>query len=172
MIKASVFFALFLAAACNDADADADDSRMGVPPKETTAGEITDTSFAGVTAFLDEGRYKTWTADPAVHDDLGPHGKVRNFFNAVALTSVRAKAAEHPVGAIIVKELYKADGVTLKGHALEAKTKAGASGDTWLFYERLGASDPNPYYGMGHPTCTGCHGSGIDFVRAEAPVVP
>jgi len=149
---------------CSKSD-DGDDSPESKPPTVGSIGEITDTSVKGMAAFVQSGDYKTWAAEPAVHDSTGPHGKVRSYFNPTLAASLETSNATHPAGSISVKELYESDGTTIKGYAVEAKTTDGTGGDTWLWYEGFLPSFDD-YYGQGLSTCTGCHGSGTDFVRS------
>jgi hypothetical protein len=129
-----------------------------------------DTSEAGITAFVREGRYKEWLAEPSVHETRAPHGsKVRVFFNGIVTESLLAGNATHPVGSILVKELYKDDGKTLRGHALDVKISEGPGKDTWIFYEGFGPEYSNNYYGRGHSTCHGCHEAGSDYVTSPLP---
>ncbi len=129
-----------------------------------------DTSEAGITAFVREGRYKDWLAEPTIHDTRAPHGsKVRVFFNESVAGSLRAGNATHPVGSILVKELYEDDEKTLKGHALNVKIAEGTGKDTWIFYEGFTPDYSNNYYGRGHSTCHGCHASGMDYVTSPVP---
>ncbi|HEX8701653.1 MAG TPA: hypothetical protein VF815_22690 [Myxococcaceae bacterium] len=129
-----------------------------------------DTSEAGITAFVREGRYKAWLAEPAVHETRAPHGsKVRVYFNDLVTESLRAGNATHPVGSILVKELFEDDGRTLRGHALDVKITEGAGKDTWIFYEGFGPDYSNNYYGRGHSTCHGCHEAGKDYVTSPLP---
>ncbi|HEX8433509.1 MAG TPA: hypothetical protein VF697_00335 [Archangium sp.] len=129
-----------------------------------------DTSEAGITAFVREGRYKDWLAEPSVHDTRAPHGsKVRVFFNDTVVQSMRDSKATHPVGSILIKELYENDGKTLRGHALDVKVSEGTGKDTWLFYEGFAPDYARNYYGRGHETCHGCHSSGTDYVTTPLP---
>ncbi len=129
-----------------------------------------DTSEAGITAFVKEGKYKDWLAEPTVHESRGPHGgKVRVYFNEAVVQSLRAGNATHPVGSILVKELYDDAGQALTGHALDVKVAEGAGKDTWIFYEGFGPSYSNNYYGRGHGTCHGCHEAGRDYVTTALP---
>jgi hypothetical protein len=129
-----------------------------------------DTSEAGITAFVREGRYKGWLAEPTVHDTRAPHGdKVRVYFNDTVAASLRAGNVTHPAGSILVKELYDDDGKTVTGHALEVKVADGAGKDTWIFYEGFGPDYGNNYYGKGHATCHGCHAAGQDYVTSPLP---
>ena len=121
--------------------------------------------------FLTAGDYKAWTAESAVHESKGPHGKVRTFVNETLASSLSAKNSEHPVGSAAVKELYKKDGTTLSGWAVELKATAGAGGESWYWYEVFSTTDgSSPIEGLGHSTCTGCHSAGLDYVRAPFPL--
>ncbi|MBM7116099.1 cytochrome P460 family protein [Archangium primigenium] len=132
--------------------------------------ESLDTSEAGITAFVREGRYRDWVAEPKVHATRAPHqARVRVFFNDTAVTSLRAGNAVHPVGTILVKELFAEDGVTKKGHAVEVKVAEGPGKDTWLFYEGFTPDYTRNYYGRGHDTCHGCHAAGTDYVTTPLP---
>ncbi|QAT86133.1 hypothetical protein EJ065_4583 [Corallococcus coralloides] len=129
-----------------------------------------DTSETGITAFVRSGQYTSWLAEPSVHDTRAPHGsKVRVFFNDVVAQSLRDGNATHPVGSILVKELFEDDGKTLKGHALDVKVAEGPGKDTWIFYEGFGPSYSNNYYGRAHSTCHGCHSDGVDYVTSPLP---
>ena len=130
-----------------------------------------DTSEAGITAFVRDGRYTTWLAEPAPRNSVRSHGpKVRVFFNDVLAESMRAGNATHPLGSITVKELYDSEGKTLRGHALDVKVAEGAGKDTWIFFEGLGPDYGDNYYGRGHSTCHGCHeDSGRDYVATPLP---
>lgn len=132
--------------------------------------EELDTSETGIIAFVREGNYRAWVAEPAVHDTHRAHGaKVRVFFNDKAVASLGARNAVHPVGTILVKELYDSDGVTLHGHALDVKVSEGPGKDSWLFFESGGPEYRNNYYGRGHATCHGCHEDGQDYVLTARP---
>lgn len=128
-----------------------------------------DTSRAGVAAFVKERRYDDWIAEPAVRDSEGPHGKVRVYFNDVAVRSLQAGNETHPRGTILVKELYSADGQSLIGHALNVKVEDGKGKDTWLFFEGSLPRYEDAFYGRGDPTCHGCHEAGKDYVTTALP---
>ncbi|NOK16243.1 hypothetical protein [Corallococcus carmarthensis] len=129
-----------------------------------------DTSEQGITAFVRAGQYSAWLAEPSVHETRAPHGsKVRVFFNDVVERSLRDGNAIHPVGSILVKELFEDDGKTLRGHALDVKIAEGPGKDTWIFYEGFGPDYSNNYYGRAHSTCHGCHSDGKDYVTSPLP---
>lgn len=75
-------------------------------------------------------------AATTVHDSQGPHfGKVRAYLNPALYDSLNAKAAQHPNGAVAVKELY-GDGQTLRGWSVAIKTAADSGGGAnWHWYE-------------------------------------
>ncbi len=129
-----------------------------------------DTTAAGLTAFVKEGRYKDWRAEPALHASTGPHGgKVRTFFNATLVSSLEANKDPHPVGSVMVKELW-GSGTAITGHAVGVKVTEGAAADTWLWYEGFVSSDyKNPFYGKGLSLCAGCHEQGADYVISALP---
>lgn len=128
-----------------------------------------DTSRAGLERFTSERGYSGWRAEAGTRPSVASHGaRVRVFFNEMLAASLEAGNAVHPVGSTTVKELYEGDGETLRGHALDVKVVEGEGPDTWLFYEGF-TGDDEPFYGKGHPTCQGCHASGIDFVRTPLP---
>ncbi|RKH68615.1 hypothetical protein [Corallococcus aberystwythensis] len=129
-----------------------------------------DTSEQGITAFVQSGQYRSWLAEPSVHETRAPHGsKVRVFFNDVVAQSLRDGNATHPVGSILVKELFEDDGKTVRGHALDVKIAPGSGKDTWIFYEGFGPSYSDNYYGRAHATCHGCHSDGKDYVTSPLP---
>ncbi len=128
-----------------------------------------DTSEQGIVSFVKERKYGDWLAEPAVHPSSGPHGPVRVFFNGTSVDSLRANNATHPVGSILVKELYAPDGTELIGHALDVKVEAGAGKDTWLFFEGTLPGYRDNFYGRGHETCHGCHEAGTDYVTSSLP---
>ncbi|NOK35141.1 hypothetical protein HMI49_18225 [Corallococcus exercitus] len=129
-----------------------------------------DTSEQGITAFVRSGQYTSWLAEPTVHETRAPHGsKVRVFFNDLLVQSLRDGNATHPMGSIVVKELFEDDGKTLRGHALDVKIAEGPGKDTWIFYEGFGPDYSNNYYGRAHSTCHGCHSDGKDYVTSPLP---
>jgi hypothetical protein len=127
------------------------------------------TSESGIVAFVKDRRYKDWLAEPAVHASGGPHGPVRVFFNDTSVASLRADNAVHPVGTILVKEVYAPDGKELVAHALNVKVEAGPGKDTWLYFEGALPAYKNNFYGRGHETCHGCHEAGKDYVTTSLP---
>ncbi len=84
-----------------------------------------------LSAYFTSNAHRTWSAEPAVHHSTqnSPHGKVRSFFNQTSSVALKANAASLPVGAMVVKELFQADGVTLAGYAAMVKSAPANSLD-------------------------------------------
>jgi hypothetical protein len=66
-------------------------------------------------------------------------------------------------GASMVKELYAGHLDRPTGYAM----MSGATGRGWLFYETLDGTNGTASFGRGLRLCTGCHRSGVDFLRSE-----
>lgn len=119
--------------------------------------------------YLRAGVYRNWTAEAAPHPGISAHGNNRIFFNPV-LVDTLAKKTTHNQGAASIKELYSGD--KLAGWAVSVKTQANSdNGNGWYWYE-IYATTPGAkplFQGKGNPTCTGCHSSGQDFIRASLP---
>lgn len=129
-----------------------------------------DTSQAGLLAFARSGAYRMWPSERAPHRSAGPHrGMVRTFMNDTLRNSMSARNEVHPRGSIAVKELYEGDGTTIYGYAIDVKFADGAGANTWVFYEGFGPDYVDPYYGIAHPTCDGCHAGGRDYVLTTLP---
>lgn len=138
------------------------------PPQGATAVE----------AWLAEGHYTKWKAQPGVVDpiSISPHGKQRIFINDLLAGH---GAGEYPVGTAAVKELYDEAGANIIGHAVYLHTKAGTTGDTWYWFEKVPLDSPVPHddngivadgdgsKGPAMTICVDCHSAaGID---AEHP---
>jgi hypothetical protein len=134
-----------------------------------------DVPITDIRAYLDQGTYRQFPAEPAVHRSTGPHGgNVRTYLNPSLHASLAARAAEHPRCAAAVKELYGGGTATVTGWAVGVKTAAGSDrGAAWYWYEvtstRPGASPVAD--GKGVPLCSGCHASGTDYVLTP-PLAP
>lgn len=133
------------------------------------------TGAADVDAWLAQGFYGRWHCERAPHSarSPSPHGTDRICSNDLLSG---AGPGEYPVGAAAVKELI--DGTSVSGHALYRHVKAGATGDTWFWYEKnqgsvaaVGLGD----MGSPHDVCVACHQnagkdaghSGHDFVYSQ-----
>lgn len=166
-----ILVALLLAtSACGSKGSDEGDAETGTP-STGAAGEISDTSAAGLTSFLKEGKFRDWTVRQSVPiDSVSAHAsKTQTFFNDTAATAAKAGIVPLPKGSVLVKDIFESDGTTLHAQAVMAKVEDGTRGDTWVWFEGTLPGLPNPFYGRGLSTCTGCHGSGSDFVRTIVP---
>jgi hypothetical protein len=134
---------------------------------------------AALFAYLRAGGYRSLPAEPANHPSRGPHSRkgmpVRVFVTPALRDSLAAGAAEHPIGAATVKEMYERDGTTLRGWAVMVKVAAagGDDGRGWYWYENLGTgaddgADPIAA-ATGVELCADCHGSGDDFILTRFP---
>lgn len=127
---------------------------------------------AALNAFLAAGKYKSWPRESKPHASAGPHPtEVIAYLNPALEASLRGGAAEHPVGAAAVKELYDAAG-KLNGWAVSVKVAAGRAGAGWYWYEVFGTQpDARPVAdGAGVPLCFGCHTPGRDYVLTPFPL--
>ena len=119
-------------------------------------------------AWLQAGSYLQWNAESGPHPSAGPHfGTVRTFVDDTLFVSLDAGNDEHPVGAAAVKELY-GDGDQVRGWSVIVKVALGAGGDGWYWHEVYDGTVFGD--GVGDDGCTGCHGSGSDFVRSPFPL--
>lgn len=169
--KRSVTILLTLAlGACGKSDSGDSDDHSGTP-STGPVGEITDSSSAGIVAFLKAGTYRDWTTKQAAPiDAVSSHAsKTQTYFNDTAGKAAKASQVPLPKDGVIVKEIYESDGMTLRGHAVMAKVADGTGGESWLWFEGFLPEYSSPYYGIGHSTCTGCHQAGTDFIRTAVP---
>jgi hypothetical protein len=123
---------------------------------------------AELRAWLQAFSYRGWTPQTDIRA-TGEHGGERLYFNDVLTRSMRAGAAEHPLGSAAVRELYAGDLRTLKGFALMHKTApSGTIGEGWFWYEILGTTaEAEP--SVAEPAaraCVGCHAHAVDFVHS------
>ena len=132
-------------------------------------GSEVEVSHAGLRAFVKSRAYAGWTAEPAVRNAIlgSPHGKVRVFFNKTSHDGLKASALPLPVGSMIVKEAYDADGTILGGYAAMLKTGEAS----WTWWEAFGNLDSPAAFAVDTPGCKGCHsGAGNkDQVLTPAP---
>ncbi len=124
-------------------------------------------SLADLQALARSGSYRTWPAEAAPHASAGPHGGlVRTFVNPLLRDSLKAAAAQHPIGSVVVKEL--SNGGTITGYAIDAKRSDGQ----WLFLEGF-LPGLNQYFFVGTGNlCSNCHRAGVDFVLTPASAIP
>jgi len=119
-------------------------------------------------AWLRAGAYRaSFTPEPAVRESaVGAHGpNVRSWYGPVLVEDLRAGQTVFRKGAAMVKELYF-DGDQVVGWSVMRKLRrrSGPAGGGWLFYETLDGRNPGALFGRGLRVCTGCHGSGTDFL--------
>lgn len=142
-----------------------------VPPVSTNIDELF--------AYLQSGRYRNEfpLAEPEPHPSAGPHvsyGKpVQAYFSAGVAESLEAGDMTHPMGSMIVKDLFSDDGSELIGWAVMQKTHEDSdNGKGWFWAEFLSTEDssdvPVPAEN-GSALCTSCHIRGTDFVLSELP---
>lgn len=112
--------------------------------------------------------YRVWAPQTDIRA-TGEHGGERLYFNDALAASMRAGAAEHPIGSAAVRELYDADLRTLKGFALMHKTgPSGPTAEGWYWYEIFGTNpDAEPTVAQSAAQgCVGCHSHAVDFVHS------
>ncbi|MEZ4302722.1 MAG: hypothetical protein R3B70_47805 [Polyangiaceae bacterium] len=130
------------------------------------------TDKAALFKWLQDGNYKAYNAESAVHASAGPHGGgVRTFVNDQLEGSLSAGNAAHPMGAAAVKELYS--GGTLTGWAASVKTDTdSAGGQGWYWYEIFSTTDGSNTVaaGNGVSLCFNCHSGGDDYVLSPYPL--
>lgn len=128
-------------------------------------------------AFLSEKKYNAFkTQEKGLHPSAGPHTKlglpVKVFMNDAIAKSLIDKNSEHPMGSIIVKEMFNAEN-TLTGWAVMAKTQASTDeGNGWFWYEVTSTEDANSLQAMGNGVvgCVNCHMLGAtDMVKTAFP---
>lgn len=131
---------------------------------------IEEVTADGIKAFVAAEKYKDWYTDAAVHQDAGPHGKVKNFFNDLLRKSMTEGTAQHPKNSTVVKELYDASGTTLTGRAVDVRRNDEVGAQGWVFYEDFAnTADSIDVYGIAHASCTSCHVQEKDFIRVSLP---
>jgi len=137
-----------------------------------------DTSQAGIEAFLAAGSYKNapWVGDAAPRAMVGstsPHGNVQVFSNPAAISSRNDGQNDYgdepgnALGSMAVKELYSVGG-ELQGKAVMLRTavngKSSTNPNDWLYYcesstsSCTGQTEAGPIYGQGAMDCRVCHG--------------
>lgn len=162
------FFLASLALGGCGSDSGADAAAVAVPVGDD--GKVITTTKDGITAFITAGDYLAWAKEPAIRDAVRAHGgRARSYFNSKYLQARRTSTYPMPLGAMAIKELY--DGAMVFGYTVGVKTRAGEGAQTWTWYETSGL--PNvQYFGVGNPTCEGCHGSAAARDRSLTAMVP
>ena len=122
-------------------------------------------------AWLGTRVYKCWAHESAKHKSTGPHGgDVQTYLNAKLDASMKG-SAEHPQGAVAVKEFYGSS-TEVTGWAVGVKTQAAStSGQGWYWYEAFGtAAGASTIDGQGKQLCVDCHAGGKDYVLIPYPL--
>ncbi len=122
--------------------------------------------------WLRAGRYRaSYVPEPAVHPSVsGAHGlNVRTYYSPILVDDLRAGRPVFRKGAAMVKELYFNGREQVIGYSVKRKVRrrSGLAGRGWLFYETLDGSNRGAFFGRGLGLCTGCHQSGVDFLRSD-----
>jgi hypothetical protein len=121
--------------------------------------------------WLKAGSYReTYTAEPAVHPSLGPHGgNVLTYYNPILVDDLAAGRTVWSKGAAMVKELYLGGTETVLGYSVMIKTSAesGREAEGWVFYETFDINAGQGYYGRGLGLCANCHRGGTDYLLSE-----
>ncbi len=128
-------------------------------------------------AYLKSGKYKEFSnKEKEAHPSLGPHQKlglpVRVFMNDIIAESLKNGNKEHPLGSVIVKEMFNEDN-TPNGWAVMAKTHDKADGGNgWFWYEVADSEDATKIVAVGNGVegCFSCHAIGKDMVRTSFPL--
>jgi hypothetical protein len=141
------------------------------------AGASTDVPPRGKRALLEwlkAGTYRErFVSEPDVHPSTAEgrvHGRnVRTYYNPILGDDLRAGRITFRKGAAMVKELYFDNVDRPMGYSvmIKLRQRSGGSGRGWLFYETLDGTNRAVSFGRGLGVCTGCHQSGVDFLRSE-----
>ena len=123
------------------------------------------------------GKYKSYAnQEKELHPSLGPHQKlglpVKVFINDILAESLKNENDEHPLGSVVVKEMYDAD-KNPAGWAVMAKTHdISDGGNGWFWYEVTDSSDADKIAAIGNGVegCVSCHTIGKDMVRTGFPL--
>jgi len=127
--------------------------------------------------YLKEGKYKSFSnKEKEMHASLGPHQKlglpVRVFMNDLIAESLENGNDEHPLGSIIVKEMFTED-KSPYGWAVMVKTQDKSdNGNGWFWYEVTDDNDASKIAAIGNGVegCYSCHAIGEDMVRTAFPL--
>ncbi len=152
-----------------------DDETTNASPGTPGSAQTPATGASEMEAWLGAKHYAAWHCEPAAHDARSPSPHGRNRICTNDLLSAHAQG-EYPVGAAAVKEIDS--GGSISGHAVYLHVKAGTTGDTWYWYEKLGGrvvADGTGDSGVAKSVCVGCHQaagtdamhSGHDFVYTQ-----
>lgn len=128
---------------------------------------------AALLRWLKAGTYREgFRGEPDVHPSTAEgraHGaNVRTYYDAILVEDLDAGRIKFRKGAAMVKELYFDDLERPLGYSVMVKVRrrSGVTGRGWLFYETLDGTNRAASFGRGLGICTGCHRSGVDFLRS------
>jgi len=123
--------------------------------------------------WLKTGIYRErFVGEPEVHPSTAEgrvHGlNVRTYYDPILVDDLRAGQSTFRKGAAMVKELYFDSVDRPLGYSvmIKVRQRSGVSGRGWLFYETLDGTNRAVSFGRGLGVCTGCHQSGVDFLRS------
>jgi len=123
--------------------------------------------------WLKTGIYRErFVGEPEVHPSTAEgrvHGlNVRTYYDPILVDDLRAGQSTFRKGAAMVKELYFDSVDRPLGYSvmIKVRPRSGVSGRGWLFYETLDGTNRAASFGRGLGVCTGCHQSGVDFLRS------
>jgi mono/diheme cytochrome c family protein len=127
--------------------------------------------------YLISKKYKEFkNQETKMHPSQGPHQKlglpVKVFMNDKITASMEKGNAEHPMGSVIVKEMFNEDN-TLSGWAVMAKTQDKTDGGNgWFWYEVTSPENKDAIAAIGNGVtgCFSCHTIGKDMVRSNFPL--
>jgi predicted small secreted protein len=127
--------------------------------------------------YLKSGKYKSYAnQEKEAHPSLGPHQKlglpVRVFMNDIIAKSLEEGNDEHPLGSVVVKEMFTSDNKP-NGWAVMAKTHDKTDGGNgWFWYEVTDDADADKIAAIGNGVegCVSCHTIGTDMVRTAFPL--
>ena len=137
------------------------------------SGELPPRGKRALLRWLKAGTYRErFVGEPEVHPSSAEgraHGRnVRTYYDPILVEDLRAGRTAFRRGAAMVKELYF-DGIDRpRGYSvmIKVRRRSGTSGRGWLFYETLNGTNDGVSFGRGSGVCTGCHRSGVDFLRS------
>jgi len=142
-----------------------------LPQMASAQSDVPPRRRGALLAWLKAGTYRaSFFTEPAVHvSSSGAHGmNVRTWYDPILADDLRAGRTVFHKGAAMVKELYFGGAEQVIGWAVMTKVRrrSGRAGRGWLFYETLDGTNRGVSFGRGLPVCTGCHRSGVDYLRS------
>src|SRR6266478_2055600 len=111
-----------------------------------------------------------FTPEPEPHTSMSAHGPyVRTWYSPMLTEDLRAGRIPFRKGAAMVKELYlRGPDEPPVGYSVMRKlrSRSGPTGRGWLFYETFDGTNDAVSFGRGLAVCTGCHRTGVDYLRS------